>query len=148
MKLITALAAKYNIDPESKTDRHRKSNSYPYVDTFQNYTLVGHRDVGATACPGENLYKLLPAIRDRVEVNLKTGNYATQIEPSKAISSNSANSTNNTTPPKTTPPTLPTTKPNNIITLPTIYNTVKDSYAIRVRTTGVTMSLPRCQITK
>lgn len=71
ISLITALAHKYNIDPESKTDWHKKDSSYPYVSTFQNYTVVGHRDVGATACPGESLYKLLPAIRDSVENNLK-----------------------------------------------------------------------------
>lgn len=51
IKLITALAQKYNIDPESTIDRHRKATTYPYVSTFQDYTVVGHRDVGATACP-------------------------------------------------------------------------------------------------
>ena len=70
--LITALAKKYNIDPEAKTQRHRKTTTTPYVSTFENYTVVGHRDVGPTACPGENLYSLLPAIRDSVETNLRT----------------------------------------------------------------------------
>ncbi len=30
-------------------------------------TILGHRDVSATACPGENLYTLLPEIRSNVE---------------------------------------------------------------------------------
>jgi hypothetical protein len=30
-------------------------------------TILGHRDVSATACPGENLYALLPEIRNNVE---------------------------------------------------------------------------------
>jgi len=49
-------------------DYHRKISSAPYVGTFQNFAVASHRDVGATACPGENLYKLLPAIRDRIAV--------------------------------------------------------------------------------
>jgi len=34
------------------------------VVTFS--TIYGHRDAGLTACPGQNLYNLLPAIRSRV----------------------------------------------------------------------------------
>lgn len=33
--------------------------------------IVGHRDVNKTACPGKNLYKLLPLIRQKVAVYLK-----------------------------------------------------------------------------
>lgn len=70
IKLSTALAAKYKIDPSSMIDYHRKTSSAPYVSTFQNYSLASHRDVGATSCPGENLYDLLPAIRDRVKIGI------------------------------------------------------------------------------
>ena len=33
-------------------------------------TIVGHRDVNSTDCPGKNLYKLLPEIRDDVILQL------------------------------------------------------------------------------
>ena len=33
-------------------------------------TIVGHRDVNSTDCPGKNLYKLLPEIRDDVTLQL------------------------------------------------------------------------------
>ncbi len=32
--------------------------------------ISGHRDVSATACPGENLYQLLPAIREEVSAGI------------------------------------------------------------------------------
>ena len=70
VKLSTALAAKYKIDPTSMIDYHRKITTSPYVSTFQNFAMAGHKDVGPTACPGENLYKLLPAIRDRVKTGI------------------------------------------------------------------------------
>ncbi len=107
--------------------------------------MVGHRDVGATACPGENLYKLLPAIRDRVDMNLKSGSYIATANASTPSKNSSNQSTSNMS---SSSPSLPVTKPNNIITLPTVYNTVKDSYAIRVRTSDITTALPRCEIIK
>lgn len=51
--LIRVKAAKYGIDPEG--------SSMFRGEMLKN--VIGHRDVGATACPGENLYALLPAIR-------------------------------------------------------------------------------------
>lgn len=70
VKLSTAIAAKYKIDPNSMIDYHRKISTSPYVSTFQNYALASHRDVGPTSCPGKNLYDLLPAIRDRVKLGI------------------------------------------------------------------------------
>jgi hypothetical protein len=35
--------------------------------------IVGHRDVGSTACPGGALYRLLPTIRQRVRARLNVG---------------------------------------------------------------------------
>jgi len=32
--------------------------------------IVGHRDVGPSACPGDNIYKLLPEFRKRINENL------------------------------------------------------------------------------
>lgn len=51
--LIKIKSTKYGIDPEGSS-------------TFGGKILpnvIGHRDVGATACPGKNMYSLLPAIR-------------------------------------------------------------------------------------
>lgn len=51
VKLSTALAAKYKINPMNMVDYHKKITAYPYVSSFQNFAVAGHRDVGATACP-------------------------------------------------------------------------------------------------
>lgn len=53
---IAKLATKYNLNVEQYTSFH--GESIP--------NLVGHRDLGATACPGTNLYSLLPQIRKEV----------------------------------------------------------------------------------
>ena len=50
-ELVTALCRIYHIDPGPATS-------------------VGHRDVNSTDCPGKNLYRLLPQLRDDVELNL------------------------------------------------------------------------------
>ena len=50
-ELVTALCRIYHIDPGPAT-------------------IVGHRDVNSTDCPGKNLYRLLPQLRDDVELNL------------------------------------------------------------------------------
>lgn len=51
--LIKVKATKYGIDPEGSSLFNGKM--LPNV--------IGHKDVGATACPGKNLYSMLPAIR-------------------------------------------------------------------------------------
>ncbi len=56
IKLITYLTGKYDINPVG-------------VESFRGMDLpnvIGHRDVGATACPGDHLYALLPQIRSAV----------------------------------------------------------------------------------
>ena len=52
-ELVTALCRIYHIDPGPAT-------------------IVGHRDVNSTDCPGKNLYRLLPQLRVHVELNLYT----------------------------------------------------------------------------
>lgn len=52
-ELISALCEKYGLDPLG-------------ISSFRGIDLpniIGHRDVGRTACPGDKLYKLLPQIR-------------------------------------------------------------------------------------
>jgi hypothetical protein len=41
-------------------------DAYTTINGVVLRTISGHRDVGSTACPGENLYAKLPAIRARV----------------------------------------------------------------------------------
>lgn len=116
VKLITALAKKYGINPMSQVDYHKKSASYPYVATFKNYALASHKDVGPTACPGENLYKLLPAIRDRVATSLVSASNYTAPTP---------------TPQQPSLPTADADKNSAAINLPSAYNIPGSVYLIR-----------------
>lgn len=70
--LTTALAKKYSINPKNTATYFKKSDEYPYLSTFTNYTIVGHRDAWITSCPGTNLYNLLPEIRNHVSDRLVT----------------------------------------------------------------------------
>jgi len=72
VKLTTALARKYKINPKATTTYFKKSDTVPYLQAYQNYTIAGHRDAWVTSCPGTNLYNLLPEIRDQVSENLTT----------------------------------------------------------------------------
>ncbi|MFA6256425.1 MAG: N-acetylmuramoyl-L-alanine amidase [Candidatus Absconditabacterales bacterium] len=72
VNLTTALAKKYKINPKATTTYFKKSSEPPYLEAYQNYTIVGHKDAGVTACPGINLYNLLPEIRDQVSKNITT----------------------------------------------------------------------------
>ena len=44
VKLTTALAKKYKINPKATTTYFKASDTPPYLQAFQNYTVVGHRD--------------------------------------------------------------------------------------------------------
>lgn len=37
--------------------------------------IIGHRDLRATACPGKNLYALLPKIRERAALSIRSGSF-------------------------------------------------------------------------
>lgn len=52
-RLLPYLAGKYELDPSDSSVFHGKK--LPNV--------LGHRDLGATACPGENMYALLNTVR-------------------------------------------------------------------------------------
>ena len=81
--LTTALAKKYGINPTAKATYFKKADLPPYMTTVSSYTIVGHKDASqATACPGTNLYVLLPTIRDHVKQNL-----ANQLLASKLVGS-------------------------------------------------------------
>lgn len=55
--LLPRLAKKYELDLTATSWYHGKDSP----------NLVGHRDLGATACPGENLYELLPSFREMLD---------------------------------------------------------------------------------
>jgi hypothetical protein len=75
IKLSTALAKKYNINPYKQMTYHKESRKYPYIKNVVNYSVVGHKDTGYTACPGKNLYKNLPYIRAEIVKNLKKNTF-------------------------------------------------------------------------
>ncbi|MEI7563815.1 MAG: peptidoglycan recognition family protein [bacterium] len=52
VKLSTALAKKYKIDPMAKVSYFKPSDWPPYITTVTSYAVAGHRDDGqATSCP-------------------------------------------------------------------------------------------------
>ncbi len=66
-----------NFEKETPTQNQLASLEKLLVFLCQTYdirpsaaTIVGHRDVNSTDCPGKNLYKLLPEIRDDVTLQL------------------------------------------------------------------------------
>lgn len=66
-----------NFDKEVPTDAQMKSLTELVTALCRIYhinpgpaTIVGHRDVNSTDCPGKNLYRLLPQLRDDVELNI------------------------------------------------------------------------------
>lgn len=68
VKLSAALAKKYAIDPTAKVSYFKPSDWPPYISTVTSYAVAGHKDDGqATACPGVELYKLLPDIRQQIK---------------------------------------------------------------------------------
>lgn len=44
IKLLTALAQKYNIDPTARVPYHKEIKTPPYITTEENYAIAGHRD--------------------------------------------------------------------------------------------------------
>ena len=68
--LVQYLSKKYGIDLQKTSIGHREcpKNSNPgtnctLLQDFQTYNLLGHREVGYTSCPGNNLFPLLADIR-------------------------------------------------------------------------------------
>src|SRR3989344_221523 len=55
--LLVHVTDKYKIDPNGETIYHGKASP----------TIIGHRDVGQTACPGTYSYELLPQVRYATE---------------------------------------------------------------------------------
>jgi len=72
VNLTTAIARYYNIDPHGKTHTFNiNTSNEPYVTEKENYNIMWHEDIKATACPGKNLYQFIPQIRDEVAFRLE-----------------------------------------------------------------------------
>ena len=56
-RLIAWRFKEYNLDPLGSAS----------INNYWAKRICGHRDVGITACPGDNLYSLLPGIRENVK---------------------------------------------------------------------------------
>ncbi len=76
-KLLSVLSKKYNLNLSESNEFHGKTAS----------TLLGHRDLGATACPGDNFYNLLPLFRKHFSVSgIDFGISEKSREPASAFS--------------------------------------------------------------
>lgn len=72
VNLTTAVARFYNIDPLGTTHTFTlNTTKEPYVTAEENYNIMWHRDIKATACPGKNLNTFIPKIREEVAFRLK-----------------------------------------------------------------------------
>ena len=63
VKLLAAIAYDVGLDPLGEAHHPIENKSYPIIS--------GHRDHYRTSCPGGNLYKLLPDIRQRVAAEIE-----------------------------------------------------------------------------
>jgi hypothetical protein len=74
--MIEAIAwqfAAYDLDPDARiTVTSAGSNKYPKGTEVRLNTLIGHRDVGQTACPGKNLYPRLGDMRTQAGAKKST----------------------------------------------------------------------------
>ncbi len=74
--LTSELSKKYDIDVYDEIDYHKSVDESPYVKSFSNDSLAGHKDAGYTACPWENLYNVLDYVKLKTKdiINWKTLN--------------------------------------------------------------------------
>jgi hypothetical protein len=99
-QLLAWECSRHQIDPLGN-DEYISMNGARRV--FPN--IAGHRDVGATGCPGGNMYKVLPAIRQTIASQVGRFPAAT-IDPAVYVRWSGF-----TTPPAKTPPTPAATPP-------------------------------------
>lgn len=86
VKLSTALAKKYKINPTAKVDYFKPSDWPPYIATVTSYAVAGHKDDGqATACPWVELYKLLPDIRQQIKNGFSSTDVLAQLSSGSTL---------------------------------------------------------------
>ena len=78
-KLLKGLSQKYSLDLTAENIFHGEKGP----------TLIGHRDVKSTACPGHNFYKLLPVFRKHfsvADINFGISSKAETLTPASSFS--------------------------------------------------------------
>jgi len=65
ISLIAFKGKQYNVDPDSTSSFRGKDMA----------NVLGHKDLRATSCPGKNLYSLLPDIRERAALTVRSGTF-------------------------------------------------------------------------
>ena len=72
VNLTTAIARYYHIDPQGYTYTFStNTEKEPYVVATKNPNIMWHKHVKNTSCPGSNLEKFLPKIREEVLRRMK-----------------------------------------------------------------------------
>lgn len=114
VRTLAWLADRYAIDtsPGAMTSFvSRGSNRWPRGTTVTTKTIAGHRDMSATACPGDRFY---PVVRDQLQslvTSVRTSASAPAPTPPQPTAATSAEPPTTTTAPTTAAPTsaAPTT---------------------------------------
>jgi len=70
VEALAFMAQRYGIDPTTSMSYMRARGDGTALWRDQLDAVTGHRDCIPTECPGDNLYSLLPSIRQRVEEQL------------------------------------------------------------------------------
>jgi hypothetical protein len=61
--LSASLSWYYGVDPNDDIIVHQETAIDPYLAPVHVSSILGHRDAGATSCPGDHVYMLLPRLR-------------------------------------------------------------------------------------
>ena len=107
VNLTTAVARYYHIDPMGYTYTFTtNTENEPYVVANKNPNIMWHKNVKNTACPGTNLYKYLPQIRNEVLRRMKNeivwnadlpSNWANELKKTNVQKVNSVQTVKNNT---------------------------------------------------
>lgn len=79
-------ADRHNLDP---TGRHTYRNPDTGLTHSRLFYIAGHRDVRATACPGDRVYNQLPSIRQDVAATIGSGKGLTRFRRFRSTDSSS-----------------------------------------------------------
>lgn len=61
---------RYNINPDNEIYAHIEQKDHPYIQHTLTDAFIGHKEAGRTACPGKNLFALLPHIQNDIRNSL------------------------------------------------------------------------------
>jgi hypothetical protein len=70
-RLMTVLAIEFDINPGDRKTYFTPVDYEPYIVANEHSSIVGHKDTKITACPGENVYTLLPELRAKVAASVQ-----------------------------------------------------------------------------